>query len=542
MNGERILIAEDSTTQAMHLQYVLESNGHEVRVTTNGIDALAAIETEKPSIVISDVVMPGMDGYELCRRIKADPENRDIAVVLLTSLTQPEAVIWALQCGADKFFTKPLDTGHLASMIESLNLNRRLKVDEPPPTPTTLSYHGETYSIASSRGQILTLLLSTYETAMAKNEELMTAQEELRDLNSDLEATVRRRTAALTVEVAEHQKTEDTLRQERLRLDRIMETSPAGIFMADRQGRFVFANRRAQEMLGRSIEPDDAVRLDDPVWQITDFEGRPVPPEDLVVARVLAAREPVSGVHQALVTAGGERIHLSFNGAPLFDDTGDVAGVVLAVDDVSEQFRSDEVLRTTMEQLRQSVTATIRAMARVVEAKDPYTGGHQERVATLAAAIAIECGLDEARVDGIRMTGIIHDIGKIVVPSELLVKPTRLTPMEFTLIKAHAEAGYDILKDIDFPWPVARMVREHHERLDGSGYPLGVHGDDLLLESRIIAVADVVESMAAHRPYRAALGIDVALDEIRQNAGVLYEPAVVEACCRLFEEKGFSFE
>jgi HD-GYP domain-containing protein (c-di-GMP phosphodiesterase class II) len=146
------------------------------------------------------------------------------------------------------------------------------------------------------------------------------------------------------------------------------------------------------------------------------------------------------------------------------------------------------------------------------------------------------------QIDGIRMAAAIHDLGKISVPAEILSKPTKLTNLEFSLIKTHAQSGYDILKDIEFPWPIAKMVLEHHERMNGSGYPNGLTGDNILMESRILAVADVVESMASHRPYRSALGIDKALEEIEKNRGTLYDNAVADACLRLFREKGYQLQ
>ncbi len=178
-------------------------------------------------------------------------------------------------------------------------------------------------------------------------------------------------------------------------------------------------------------------------------------------------------------------------------------------------------------------------MAIVVESRDPYTAGHQRRVADLARSIASEMGLSKDRIEGIRTASSIHDIGKISVPAEILSKPIKLSDAEFSLIKIHSQAGYDILKDIDFPWPVARMILEHHERINGSGYPWGLKGKDLLIESKIIAVADVVEAIASHRPYRPSLGLETALEEISVNRGVLFDNNVVDACIRLFRENGY---
>jgi len=191
--------------------------------------------------------------------------------------------------------------------------------------------------------------------------------------------------------------------------------------------------------------------------------------------------------------------------------------------------------------IKKALHATVQSIALLVETKDPYTSGHQERVSQLAQAIAKEMVLTADQQDFVRTASIIHDLGKVSVPSELLSKPTKLSELEFNLIKVHSQAGYNILKDIDFPWPVAYVVLQHHERLNGSGYPQHLQGEATLLESRILAVADVVEAISSHRPYRAALGISFALDEISKNKGILYDANVVDVCLKLFREKNFAF-
>lgn len=214
------------------------------------------------------------------------------------------------------------------------------------------------------------------------------------------------------------------------------------------------------------------------------------------------------------------------------DETRRLVGITGIARDISERRAADRRIRKALE-------ATVQAIAVTVEKRDPYTAGHQRRVADLARGMAIEMNLSNDRVEGIRMAAAIHDLGKISVPAELLSKPTTLTDIEFALIKTHSQCGYEILKDIDFPWPVARIVLEHHERMNGSGYPNGLAGDQILMESRILSVADVVEAMASDRPYRAPLGIDAALNEISQNKGILYDPDVSDACLRLFKERDY---
>ena len=191
-------------------------------------------------------------------------------------------------------------------------------------------------------------------------------------------------------------------------------------------------------------------------------------------------------------------------------------------------------------QLQDSLEGTVRAIARIGEMRDPYTAGHQIRVADLAVAIAKQMGLPDEQVHAIHLAGTVHDLGKIQIPAEILSKPGKITDIEFSFIKIHAQAGYEILKGIDFPWPIAQMVLQHHERLDGSGYPQGLKGDAILLEAHILSVADVVEAMSSHRPYRAGLGIETALAEITRQRGIYYDPVVVDACLALFREQHYS--
>jgi putative two-component system response regulator len=189
--------------------------------------------------------------------------------------------------------------------------------------------------------------------------------------------------------------------------------------------------------------------------------------------------------------------------------------------------------------LKKNLLDSVAVLAAIVEMRDPYTAGHQRRVAEIAVAIANIMQLTQMQIEGIHLAGVVHDIGKIQVPAEILVKPGSLSDLEYMLIKAHSQNGYDLLKTVDYPWPIAQIVLQHHERLDGSGYPQGLKGDEILLEARIITVADVVESMTSHRPYRPSLGLDAALEEIERNRGVLYDPLVVDACSRLFRENGY---
>ena len=200
---------------------------------------------------------------------------------------------------------------------------------------------------------------------------------------------------------------------------------------------------------------------------------------------------------------------------------------------------AEEQLSRTLDNLRQAMGATLRTLAQAVETKDPYSAGHHKRVADLARTIAMEMGLSDETLEGIRTAATFHDIGKIPLPVEILNKPAKLSAVEFQQVKTHSQTGYDILKEVEFPWPVARIVWQHHERLDGSGYPLGLKGEEILPEARVLAVADVVEAMSSHRSYRPMPGLDRALEEIGAQRGILYDPAVVDACLCIFREKDF---
>jgi len=220
----------------------------------------------------------------------------------------------------------------------------------------------------------------------------------------------------------------------------------------------------------------------------------------------------------------------------------DVVFIIHSIELEEERKQAEEKLQQTYQRLKKTMNATIDTMSRILEAKDPYTAGHQQRVSQLSVAIAKELNLSSDKIEGIRIASLIHDIGKIGLPTEILSKPSKLTDIEFSLIKGHSQIGYDILKSIDFLYPIANIVFQHHERLNGSGYPNYLRGDEILLEAKIIGVADVVEAMSSHRPYRPAKGIDAALEEISKNRGILYDPEVVDACLRLFKGKGFKFE
>jgi PAS domain S-box-containing protein len=335
---------------------------------------------------------------------------------------------------------------------------------------------------------------------------------------------------------ARQKKDEEALRQSEEKYRTILESIGDGYYEADIDGNFTFFNNALCRIWG--YPPEELMGMNNRAY--TDEETA----QKLYQAhnKVYRTGEPGRLFDYEIIQKNGDRKVIQSSFTLLKDQDGKAIGFRGIVRDITDLKQMDKERQHSLEQLRKSLEATIHAMAVTVEARDPYTAGHQRRVADLAYAIALELHLENNRLSGLRMASTIHDLGKISIPSEILTKPTKLSNIEFEIVKTHAQAGYDILKDIDFPWPIARIVHEHHERMDGSGYPNHLKGEDTLLESKILTVADVVEAMASHRPYRASLGIEPALNEIIKNRGILYDPDIVDVCLRLFREKRFNFK
>jgi PAS domain S-box-containing protein/putative nucleotidyltransferase with HDIG domain len=294
-----------------------------------------------------------------------------------------------------------------------------------------------------------------------------------------------------------------------------------------------FANPRTEELFGCAAE--DLVSR--PVREVIHPDDRHTVMEQHF--RRLRG-DGVPNVHEfRIVDKTGRTKWVELNGVMLAWE--DRPADLCFLRDITQRKLADERLQESYQKLQDTLDGVIQAMALTVETRDRHTAGHQRRVTELAYAIATEIGLSKERSRAVSIAGMLHDLGKITIPTEILSKPGRLTEMEFAIVKTHPKAGYDILKNIEFPWPVAEIVVQHHERLDGSGYPSGLKGDQSALEARILAVADVVEAMASHRPYRPALGVDRALNEISGNKGRLYDSDVVEACLTVFNSRAFRF-
>jgi PAS domain S-box-containing protein len=338
---------------------------------------------------------------------------------------------------------------------------------------------------------------------------------------------------AIEIALYKH-KAEEALRESEKRFRELVENANDIIYTHDLEGNFTSANPAATRIYGYTIE--EILRLN--IAQMVAPEYLPLAWQKI--------RKKLEGSSQTgpyeLLTYGkeSEPIWVEVN-TRLLEGEGRPVGVLGIARDITERKRAEEELRQSYVKLQKTLEGTVHTLVSTIEMRDPYTGRHQRRVAQLACAIAKDMSLPEERIEGLRVAGLIHDLGKINLPAEILSRPNRLGDMEYGLVQAHSQIGYDILKAIEFPWPVAQIVLQHHERMDGSGYPQGVRGDEIILEARILAVADVVEAMASHRPYRSALGMNKALEEISQNKGVLYDAEVVDVCLKLFTEKGFKF-
>ncbi len=334
-------------------------------------------------------------------------------------------------------------------------------------------------------------------------------------------------------DITERKRMEEALEVERSYLAGLFENSPDAVVVTDDRGRIQKTNRAFTHLFGYTEEEAVGRRIDDLVVPERLFEEGQGYTADLsrgarldfesVRRRKDGSEFPCRGVGVPVRLSGGQ------------------LGVYCIYRDLTAERAAREELKRALETMEKAWEQTIEALASTSEVKDPYTAGHQRRVAVLASAIAREMGQAESFVTGVEKAALVHDLGKIEIPAELLSRPGQLSPFEFRLVQVHAEAGFRILSKIHLPWPLAEIVYQHHERLDGSGYPRGLKGAEILPEARIIAVADVVEAIGSHRPYRPARSIAEALETIRGESGKTLDPEAVEACLRLFLEKGFSF-
>jgi PAS domain S-box-containing protein len=491
MKIKKILIVDDNPANLYLLQTLLHGEGYDVVTAENGRAALNTAQTDPPDLVVSDILMPVMDGYALCRQWRLDERLKQIPFVFYTATyTDPKDEAFAESLGADRFILKPQEPELLLTMLQEVMKEG------------FVAKHAETKPL----GEEMEFFRQHNEILFGKLEKKLL----------DLEIT--------------NQKLKLLEEQYRLSFEHVTDV----IVTIDRELHIVSISPSIERLIG--YKPQEFIGR--PISRIKEIFASQSYEQAVTDIRTILRGNTIEGAIYQVVAKDGSVKFTEVSGSPVMRD-GKISGIISVARDITERRQAEEKLVSTLESLRRAIGVTIQAMVSTVETRDPYTAGHQVRSADLARSIAAEMGLPQDRIDGIYMAGSIHDIGKLSVPSEILVKPTKLSDLEFSLIKVHALKGYEILRDVVSDWPLAEMVYQHHERMDGSGYPRNLKGDEILTEARILAVADVVESMASHRPYRPSLGIQAALDEITKNRGKLYDPEVVDACLRLFNEKGY---
>ncbi|MCJ7771747.1 MAG: PAS domain-containing protein [Desulfobacterales bacterium] len=337
-------------------------------------------------------------------------------------------------------------------------------------------------------------------------------------------------------DITESKQAEEEIMETKTLLETVVENIPLMIFLKEAKDlRFVLFNHAGEELLGYDrkvlLGKNDLDLF--PSEQAAHFIAKDREVLDGEAGTIDIPEEPILTAKKAQRLLHTRKVRIQ--GAD-----GKTKYLLGISEDITEQKQNQVKLQNSLIKLHETIKGTIETIALIVETRDPYTAGHQTHVSDLAADIAIEMDLTKEQVEGIRMAGRIHDLGKIQVPAEILSKPGKISELEFELIKTHPRVGYDLLKDIEFPWPIAQMVHQHHEKMDGSGYPQGLKGNEIMIEARILVVSDIMEAMSSHRPYRPALGIKKALEQIGQDKGILLDPDVVDACLKLFKE-GYQF-
>ncbi len=504
----KVLIVDDQEDSRYLLKSMLMSCGHQVAEAVNGKVALEMLEKGAWDLVISDILMPVMDGFQLCREIRSSDRLRHLPFVFYTATyVDQKDEEFALKLGADRFIRKPLEPRAFMETVR--NLEEEIVKLRGQPRRATLGDEKEILKLYNER------LIHKLENKMLNLEK----------------------------EMAERKRIEEALRQSEKQFRLIAENTVEVISIHDMSLRFTYISPSVARL--RGYTPQEA---------LSQSLDQVLTPQSYGLVAGLLANEmklEASGTTDSKRSLSVELEVCRKDGTVVWTDTTlsflrDEAhrpiGILGVSRDITERKRAEIRLQESYEKLRITMFGAINALAFMSETRDPYTAGHQKRVTQLAEAIALDMGLAEEKLEAIRVAGIVHDIGKIQVPSDLLSKPSILNDIEMNMVRSHAEAGYKIIKKIEMPWPIGDIVLQHHERMNGSGYPGGLKGEAIVFEARVLAVADVVEAMSSHRPYRPALGVDKALEEISLNKGVLYDARVVDSCLSLFRKKGFKFE
>ncbi|MDD3268460.1 MAG: response regulator [Syntrophomonadaceae bacterium] len=477
-----ILIVDDSGVVRAMLRSTLEKEGYRVLEASNGQKATEICQKVQPDMVLLDILMPVMDGLTTCRHLRRMPGGLHLPILMVTGLTDDEAIGQVFEAGATDIILKPVNMVALRYRVQRL-LKARLAAKalrESELKHRLLLASIRTPILALDRDLAILYCNEAYAVLMGKSG---------KNLEGD-------KLAELFPGIAQT-------------------ASYAAYLQVMEQGGIQFVqNKLNNRNLHERVYPTP--------WGILSIT------ED--ITERMRAETISHQLHQRLQKRVEQRT------------TELVEANVFLECEIAERKEIEKKLRCSYYQLHKTLLGTVDALAITSEKRDSYTAGHQRRVAQLACAIAQEMGLGEQQLEGIRVAASLHDIGKIYVPMDILSKSTRLSDLEMNLIKTHPQIGYEIVKPIPFKSPVAETVLQHHERLDGSGYPNGLRGSEILLEAKIIAVADVVEAITSHRPYRSALGLEVALQEIETHRGNLYEADIVDACCQVFKSSKFSFQ
>jgi PAS domain S-box-containing protein/putative nucleotidyltransferase with HDIG domain len=563
----RVLSVEDSAADAALILRELRKSGYEPaseRVET--AEAMRAALKDKPwDIILSDYVIPGFGGIEALKI--ANESGFDLPFILVSGKRGEETAVEAMKAGANDFVMKD-QLGRLGSVVKreladsaARRAVRRAEIEWHTAFDSVrdpIVFHDAWFRIVRANLAYAELAHMPVQDMIGKRywevfpkldgplPGCRAIVEGRRDCHEEEfalptgEAYSSRAFAVLNErkeylyslhvlqDITERHRVREALESSERKFRSLIENSSDLVFIIDAHGSIVYVSPSIRRVGG--YEVDDV--LGRSIMEFT--HPHDLPAAQAALSAVLQIPHDLCVAELRLRHKDGSFVVLDSIAKNALDEPA-LNGIVINAHDVTERKQAEQRLRTTLE-------GAIEALSATVEQRDPYTAGHQRRVAQLAIAIGRELELDDDRLAGLRIAGIVHDIGKICVPAEILAWPGRISPAQFEMIKPHAQVGYDIVSGIDFPWPVADAIRQHHERLDGSGYPQGLKGDQIILEARILTVADVVEAMSSHRPYRPALGIDAALKEIEDKRGRCFDPGVVDACLRLFRDKGFIFE
>jgi len=518
----RVLVVDDHDAERVSLVEMLRAHAYDAVAARDGMEALELAERNAPDVVLSDVLMPKMDGYQLLRAWREESRLSSIPFILYSATyCEPDDRVLARHLGADALLPKPASPEELLRTIGEVIDRRTVRQpDQAPDIAVRKEFDAQLVERMEDRNLAL----------RATNERLRDALDVLNEQIQAKERVIAERDAS----VVATEVVEDELRQTQEQLHALVTASPLAIIGRDIDGHINLWNPAAEALFGYAEDEIIGTTMGfEPPGREEEFEA---------LRKAMCAGMRYTGIEAVRQRKDGSQVDVSISSAPLYDSEGNPSGWASFISDITDRLLIQRRLQEGAEQSRRVMESTILALGKIVETRDPYTAGHQEAVSKLAVAIAREMGLPAERVEGIRLAALMHDIGKLYVPAEILNKPGHLSDVEMSIIRIHPEIGGDILGVIEFPWPLAEIVLQHQERLDGQGYPRGLRDGQILLEARILSVADVVEAMSHHRPYKRSPGVERALTEIETNRGKLYDADAVDACLRLFREQGFTLE